>query len=716
MKSSIKRAISVILAVMMVLSLAATGFAAAKNQDYDTATAGTEKLITGYKPEAGETGELNLESTLKTAILLPDGKPSMVTYTFTGVADDAFNVKSATVNDVAKTFLNTVKEVTVAEGIVNIGARAFANLPELQKVTFKGNAKLDQEAFAGCAKLKEVTFEGDAEIGTKAFCGCSVLPKITFNGNVTFQKEALDCAIELKTLKFAKEDAKIKGANNLAASAFVRNYPVDFIMNGSTLLYYKGNDETVTIPENVTVIGDSAFAGNTTLRTVNISRYVDTLGDSAFAGCANLANVNFATFGDITTLGTGIFTGTAYRNDFEGDFFTIGTTLVEYLGEDSAVNIPNTVTSIAADCFKGCYATKDPNGYTWVVSSIFVPASVKEFGKECFVLANPKGETYMPKVYSYGGTDSAKALEAAGISFIVMPKLADVDGNGAVEPEDARLALRLSVGFDFDTDPKFVHAADLNGDGKIGADDARTILRLAVQLECYTPEDLLYMPMTKLEILMAYTDAMDTAATFSAGYTRTQSSKVAKDDMCTAAEVLFRSTLTKKGADTGSKTFERDTADAVSNLYPCTLISEKLIDSATCTLDRDGKYRISIKLKDEVAKANADTRKILPAKTTDYFADSFKGNSWWNSTRESNSLSKFALTYTGCSVDAVIVKDTNKLDSVKHTVGYQFALDGRINGLAISSRLWKTGDATLDRVDTTDYNAFIYNPIISDRM
>ena len=711
-----KRALSVILAVMMVISLAAVGFAAAKNQDYDRNSAGTQKLITGYKPEEGESDVLALEATLKATARQPDGSFKIVEYTFTGVADDAFNVKSATVNNVSRDYLTTVKELTVADGIKTIGDRAFANMPNLEKVTFEGDAVLGQEAFAGCAKLKKVTFGGNAKIGTKAFCGCSALPKITFKGDVTFGPEALDCAIKLTELVFDKEDAAIKGAGNLAKSAFVREYPVDFIMNGSTLLYYKGNDETVTIPENVTVIGSGAFAGNKTLRTINITRYVDTVDDNAFAGCVNLKNVNFATFGKIDSFGTDIFADTAYYNDFEGDFFIIGTTLVEYRGNDSAVNIPNTVTAIAPGCFNGCYTTNGADGYTWVVSSIFVPASVTDFGSDCFVLAYPDGGTYEPKIYAYSGSASAIAMEDAGIDYMNMPKLADVDGNGLVEAADARQALRLSVGLDFDTDPKYVHAADVNGDGQIGADDARTILRLAVQLETYKPEDLLYMPMSKLEILMAYTEAVRTAATFRAGYTKNQSNKIEKDDMCPAAAMLFRSTLGTKGEANGSTTFARDTADAVNNLYPCTLISDSNIAAASCSADKDGKYRISIKFKDEKDYfGSSDVGKIIPVKTTAYFADSFKDNSWWNGTRESNALTKFDLTYTGCAVDAVIDRETGKLDSVKQTAGYHFALDGRVNGLAISSKMWKTGDATLDRVETTDYTNFIYNPVVSDR-
>ncbi|MBQ6067751.1 MAG: leucine-rich repeat protein [Clostridia bacterium] len=721
MKLTVKRTLSVILSAVMVLALAATGFAAAKNQTFDRSTTGTEKVITGYTADGTENGVLSLEAALK-ATEKVDGKFVIVDYTFTGVAANAFNPNDASVNMAAREFLATVKELVVAEGIADIGENAFANLPNLEKVTFKGDANVGRNAFLNCPKLKEVTFEKNAVVGAEAFYGCDALKKVAFAQDADLDKDAFKNADNLEEVIFS-ENGSVKGVNALANTAFVKNYPVDFVMNGSTLVYYKGNDEEVTIPLNVTAIGDGAFAGNTHLKTVNITKYVDTLGDSAFEGCTALENVNFATFGSIENIGADVFTDTPYYDDFDGDFFTIGTVLIKYLGEDEHVDIPNTVTSIAPDCFMGCYASADredddtKSGYTWVVSSIFVPASVKQLGDNCFALEQLEdGSYYVPTIYAYENTEGMTAVKEAGYDVTVMPALGDVDGDGEITAEDARRALRLSVHLDYDLEPQYVHAADVNGDEKVTAEDARTILRLAIELENYTPEDLLYMPMTKTEILMAYINAVDVAIRYNAGYTKASSSVVTGSDMCPAASANFYSTLSGKGAVNETKTYAPKTKEALDNLFISAPVSEKNIASATCTLSENGKYTINIKFKD-VADNFGDSAivKVLPAKTRGYFASSFTGKSWWNGTRESNAVTKFDLSYNNCAISAVLDRDTNKLESVKQTVGYRFNVDGRINGLAISSNMWKTGDATLDRLEEVNYTQFIYNPIVNDR-
>ena len=62
----------------------------------------------------------------------------------------------------------------------------------------------------------------------------------------------------------------------------------------------------------------------------------------------------------------------------------------------------------------------------------------------------------------------------------------DVNGDGQVEPEDARLTLRASVKLEnyAEGSAQFL-AADVNRDGKIGSDDARKILRVSVKLETF---------------------------------------------------------------------------------------------------------------------------------------------------------------------------------------------------------------------------------------
>ena len=63
----------------------------------------------------------------------------------------------------------------------------------------------------------------------------------------------------------------------------------------------------------------------------------------------------------------------------------------------------------------------------------------------------------------------------------------DLDGNGVLEPADARAALRLSVGLDRDMDDPYPVSADMDGDGAVSPADARQILRYAVGLDGYSP-------------------------------------------------------------------------------------------------------------------------------------------------------------------------------------------------------------------------------------
>ena len=234
MRQFCKRTVAVLLAVLMVISLAATALAAAENQAYDKNSAGTEKLITGYNASGNENGVLDLAATLK-ATERVDGKFVIVNYTFVGVKDNAFNRESASVNGATKSFLETVKELTVADGIKNIGSYAFANMPALEKVTFKGDAVLGDHAFLNCPKLKEVTFEKNAELGTEAFYGDAALTKLTFGQDVAFKEDCLKNADNITDLIF-NENASVSDFSNLKDTAYVTGYPVDFVMNGSTLV------------------------------------------------------------------------------------------------------------------------------------------------------------------------------------------------------------------------------------------------------------------------------------------------------------------------------------------------------------------------------------------------------------------------------------------------------------------------------------------------
>lgn len=162
----------------------------------------------------------------------------------------------------------------------------------------------------------------------------------------------------------------------------------DYKLNGDILVQYTGNDENVTIPSGVKIIGEDAFSGNLSIKTVTIPNGVEEIRYHAFSGCDMLKSVNIAdsvriigqavfsdcgslddvTIGDgLVNMGGGVFAGCPRLSNVNikgGKYHCRGgviyneaeTTLVEMLGgcETTAYEMPSTVTRIDPYAFWGC--------------------------------------------------------------------------------------------------------------------------------------------------------------------------------------------------------------------------------------------------------------------------------------------------------------------------------------------------------------------------
>ncbi|MBQ6719448.1 MAG: leucine-rich repeat protein [Oscillospiraceae bacterium] len=137
-------------------------------------------------------------------------------------------------------------DVTIPDNVTTIGEAAFENCKNLIAVTIPDSVKtIGKLAFHDCKKLKAVTIGKNTTIGYGAFTGC-------------------------------------KGLTDKQGFVIVRG----------VLYNYYGKASSITIPECVTIIEDSAFADCESLTVVTIGGNITTIGIRAFAGCKNLATVN----------------------------------------------------------------------------------------------------------------------------------------------------------------------------------------------------------------------------------------------------------------------------------------------------------------------------------------------------------------------------------------------------------------------------------------
>ncbi len=205
----------------------------------------------------------------------------------------------------------------------------------------------------------------------------------------------------------------------------------DYKLNGDTLIQYTGNDENVTIPAGVRVIGEDAFSGNLSMKTLTIPNGVEEIRYHAFSGCDMLESVNIAdsvriigqavfsdcgslkdvTIGDgLVNMSSGVFAGCpnlSTVNIKSSKYHCRGgviyneaeTTLVEMLGgcETTAYEMPSTVTRIDPyafwDCDKLAYvqlsaALSEIPAYSFSgctgLTAVSVPYSVKRIETKAF--------------------------------------------------------------------------------------------------------------------------------------------------------------------------------------------------------------------------------------------------------------------------------------------------------------------------------------------
>jgi hypothetical protein len=165
-----------------------------------------------------------------------------------------------------------VLKLVIEDGITEIDAHCFSNLPNLETVTFSDTIQsIGVSAFSGCTSLESITFnEGLETIGKYAFGGCTNLESVTLPSTLTdigtsaFQRctslTALNCNLGLERIDdFAFSDCSSLSRVTLSNTV---KYIGEHAFTTGYSHYWVSSLSYVVVPKSVKYIGEGAFGVN----------------------------------------------------------------------------------------------------------------------------------------------------------------------------------------------------------------------------------------------------------------------------------------------------------------------------------------------------------------------------------------------------------------------------------------------------------------------
>lgn len=169
-------------------------------------------------------------------------------------------------------------------------------------------------------------------------------------------------------------------APNQEANRFRRSDPNDFVIDGSTLLYYNGSDSTVYVPEGVRVIGDGTynqrmFKNSQAVREIVLPESVREIKEAAFQDCTALESINLPN--TISSIGKGAFyyCRALKRVRLPSSMTVISESLFSGCISLEEVILPPALTKISASAFRNCSSLK----------TIVFPRTLTKIGHQAFL-------------------------------------------------------------------------------------------------------------------------------------------------------------------------------------------------------------------------------------------------------------------------------------------------------------------------------------------
>ena len=266
-----------------------------------------------------------------------------------------------------RVFLNcsTLETITIPESVVAMGNSAFLYCSSLKDISIpSGISKIGDFTFDGCTSLESITIpETVTVMGGFVLRNCAKLGGISIPESVVeIGLHAFDGCVSLTDIVIPDGVKVIESCMFESCTSLKRvTLPDGLTAVNSYAFYLCSALESVVLPGSVTDIKEYAFGNCTSLRTVAIPESVTSIKWSAFTNCSKLES----------------FTGKYATED--GRCLVDGSKLIAFAPKGiTEYTVPDGVTSIGTEVFRGCYA----------LSAITIPECVTEIGSDAFYLCS----------------------------------------------------------------------------------------------------------------------------------------------------------------------------------------------------------------------------------------------------------------------------------------------------------------------------------------
>ena len=288
-----KKVLSLILSVVLIISLLPTGVFSVVASAANTGTTGecswtldgTVLTITGNGTMGNYNNTSNVSpwGTAITEVVIESGVTSVGAYAFyrcTALKSISLpsSVKSIGYN--AFYYCESLPGIVIPDGVTSIGSEAFYKCSKINEVVLPDSlVSVGKDAFSLCRLTSIKIPQNVSSIGAGAFSYCSVLTSIKVDENNSTYYSANNCIIKKST------NALVAGCNSSVIPDGVTSIEDD-AFNGCSARV------NITIPDSVTRIGERAFAGSD-YTSITMPKSVKYIAYGAFYLCSNLADVYY---------------------------------------------------------------------------------------------------------------------------------------------------------------------------------------------------------------------------------------------------------------------------------------------------------------------------------------------------------------------------------------------------------------------------------------